>query len=67
MRIPESEEFLLVEFRIWEITCGIRNPTLWNPESSKGLNPESKVPLTKTGIQYLESAIHGVESRIQDL
>ena len=25
-----------------------------------------KVPLTKTGIQYLESGIHSVESRIQD-
>ena len=24
------------------------------------------MPLTKTGIQYLESGIHGVESRIQD-
>ena len=53
---PESGK-LLVESGI--LGFGIRNP-------SKDLNPESKVPLTKTGIQYLESVIHGVESRIQD-
>ena len=53
---PESGK-LLVESGI--LGFGIRNP-------SKDLNPESKVPLTKTGIQYLQSVIHGVESRIQD-
>ena len=53
---PESGK-LLVESGI--LGFGIRNP-------SKDLNPESKVPLTKTGIQYLESGIQGVESRIQD-
>ena len=49
------------------------NPVLWNPEHSSR-NPEShwrldsriQVPLTKTVIQYLESGIHGLESRIQD-
>ena len=53
---PESGK-LLVESGI--LGFGIRNP-------SKDLYPESKVPLTKTGIQYLESGIQGVESRIQD-
>ena len=49
------------------------NPGLWNPEYSSR-NPEShwrlefriQIPLTKTGIQYVKSGIHGVESRIQD-
>ena len=53
--------------------CGIRYPGLWNPEYSsknpesyQGLESRFQVPLTNTGIQYLESEIHGVESRIQD-
>ena len=62
--IPESGKFF---------ACGIRNPGLWNPEYSLR-NPEShwrlesriQVPLTNTQIQYLESGIHGVESRIPD-
>ena len=49
----------------------IRNPGLWNPESgirnpTKDWNPEFHGPLTKTGIQYLESRIHSVKSGIQD-
>ena len=52
--------------------CGMENPALWNPEYSSR-NPEShlrlesriQVPLTKTGIQYLESGIHDEESRSQ--
>ena len=57
-----------------------RNFCWWNPESGQLLvesgipgfgirNPfksSIQVPLTKTEIQYLESVIHGVESRIQD-
>ena len=44
----------ILGFGIWNTAQGIRNPTYdWNP-------------VTKTGIQYLESRIHGVESRIQD-
>ena len=53
--------------------CGIRNPRLWNPDycsrnPTNDWNPESRiqVPLKKTGIQYLQSGIHGVESRIQE-
>ena len=61
--------------------CGIRNQGkswLWNPESwalESGMlltiviqNPRStcSTDMTKTGIQYLESRIQGVESRIQD-
>ena len=39
---------------------GIRNLINdWNLESNQ-------VPLTKTGILYLESGIHGEESRVQD-
>ena len=49
--------------------CEIQNPGLWNPEYSSR-NPEShwrlesriQVPQTETGIQYLESGIHGVKS-----
>ena len=57
-----------------------RNFCWWNPESGQLLvesgilgfgirNPfksSIQVPLTKTEIHYLESVIHGVESRIQD-
>ena len=50
-----------------------RNPGLWNPEYSSR-NSESptrlesriQVLLTKTGVQYLQSGIHCMESRIQD-
>ena len=60
--------------RIREIFCGFRNPWLLNPEysarirnrSKSHLEPIIQVPLTKIGIQYLESGIRGVESRIQD-
>ena len=61
--------------RIREIfVCGFRNPWLLNPEysarirnrSKSHLEPIIQVPLTKIGIQYLESGIRGVESRIQD-
>ena len=44
--------------------CGIQNPGLWNLEYSSR-NPESHWRL-KSGIQYFESEMHGVESRIQD-
>ena len=53
MRIPESGKFFLAKSRI--LGFGI-----WN--TAQGI----QVPLTKTGIQYLESGIHGMESRIQD-
>ena len=61
---------------------GLQNPRdlcLWNPQSWASesriqlrnrtkwhLEFRIQVPLTKTGIQYLESRIPGVESRIQD-
>ena len=52
------------------VDCGIRNPGLENPELSP-TNPESEilesriqVPLTRAGIQYEESGIHGKESRM---
>ena len=48
---------------------GIWNPGFWNPEYSSR-NPESQlrleVLLTNSGIRYLQSGIHGLESRIQD-
>ena len=67
----ESGKFLLVE-------SGIRELCLWNPEFwvsesriqlknlESHLESRIQVPLTKTGIQYLESGICGVDSRIQD-
>ena len=54
IQIAESERFLLVESGIQLKQSGIR------------LTIGIQVPLTKTGIQYLESGIHGVESRIQE-
>ena len=53
-----------VEYRILGLSIrnggqGIRNPT-------KDWNPEFKFHWQRSGIQYLESGIHGVESRIQD-
>ena len=72
--ILESEKFMLVESEIWErFVCGKWNLGLWNPEYNTR-NPAS--PLT-IGMQnpssthkdwnpYLESGIHGKESRIQD-
>ena len=45
----------------------IRNPVPGTRNPYKDLNPESKFHWqTQTGIQYLESGIHCVESRIQD-
>ena len=52
-----SINFFLVKSRI--LGFGIRNPT-------KDWNPEFQGPLTKTGIQYLESRTHSVKSGIQD-
>ena len=71
----ESGKFLLVESGIREIFAfGIRNPGLLNPECSSRIRNRTKshlesriqVPLTETGIQYLESGIRGVKSRIQE-
>ena len=52
----ELSRILLVESGIQNTAQAIQNPTNdWNP-----------VPVAKTGVQYLESGIHGVESAIQD-
>ena len=63
-RIPESRKFLRVEFAI--LDSGIRNTAvgIWNPTDN--WNPESKFHWKRSGIQSLESGIHGVGSRIQD-
>ena len=60
-QVGESDKFLLVE-------SGIRNPEYnsRNSESHQRLESRIQVPLTKIGIQYQESGIHGVESRIKD-
>ena len=62
-------------------TRKLGNVSLWNPESLAAWNPQYhsrnpeshklspsaiQFPLTRTGIQFLESRIYGVESRIQD-
>jgi len=68
-------KFLLMDsgilgFGIPNTAQGILNPTNdWNPESKffqERIDHSLLVVLTKTGIQYLESGIHSVESRIQD-
>ena len=77
-RIPESGNFLFVESGIKEyfvqVESGILSFGVQNTEYSsrklefhKRLESRDQVPPTKTGIQYLESGIHGVESRIQFL
>ena len=66
--MPECGNILLVESRIRiNFAYGIRNdPWFWNPEYNSR-NPELVVLLTNSGIQYLQSGIHGfIESRIQD-
>ena len=45
-------------------SCGIRNPRLWNPNND--LNSNANSTDKESGIQFLESGIHDVESRIQD-
>ena len=54
---PESRKILRIESEMLDF--GIRNTT------SK-LESRIQVLLTKTGIEYLESGIHSVESTIQD-
>ena len=54
---PESRKILLIESEMLDF--GIRNTT------SK-LESRIQVLLTKTGIEYLESGIHSVESTIQE-
>ena len=77
--ILESRKFLLVESGIQQILAiefGILDFEMWNTAHMEsgtahpltiGWNPGIQVPSTKksAGIQYLESIIHGVESRIQ--
>ena len=58
---PEFEKFFLVEWRI--LVFGVRNTA--HLESHLRLESRIQVPLTKTGIQYLESGIHDEESRSQ--
>ena len=62
--MPECGNIWPVESRIRiNFAYGIRNdPRFWNPESHSRL----VVLLTNSGIQYLQSGIHGLESRIQD-
>ena len=55
---------------IFRVT-GPRNTSSRNPDShevpmTNEIKWEKKVPIKKTGIQYLESRIHYVKSRIQD-
>ena len=80
IRISEWGRFLQFEIEIFEIqnpekfARGIQNPRLWNRNTAQRIRNATKdwlesriqVPLTKPGIQYLESRIHGVESRIQE-
>ena len=69
-----QESFACGIQNLGKFAFGILNPGFWIPECSSR-NPQStfyilksRIPVrfTKTWIQYLESEIHGVESRIQD-
>ena len=74
IRIPESGKFLLVESGIGEnltrwrgiLGFGIQNTAQGISESPTRLESRIQVLLTKTGVQYLQSGIHCMESRIQD-
>ena len=46
-------------FGIWNTAQGIRNPIL-------RLESGIQIPLTKSGIQYLQSGTDSLESKIQD-
>ena len=67
IRIPQYGKFWLVESRILGKFCSLI-PESWVVESGIQLKVSTippliriqKNPLTKTGIQYLESGIHGV-------
>ena len=61
--IPESGKIMLENPQSWALESGIQ---LNESKSHEQLQSRFQVPLTETGIQYLESGIHGVESRIQD-
>ena len=45
---------------------GIRNTAQGTRNPINDWNCQNQIPLTKTGIQCLESGIHGAETRIQD-
>ena len=55
---PESGKIYLADPKSWALESRILL-------KESGI-PLIQVPMTKTGIQYLESGIHGLESRIQD-
>ena len=62
----ESGKILLVESRIREnFACGIQHKESRIPLTIP--EPRIQVSLTKSGIQFLESGIHGVESRIKTI
>ena len=61
--IPETGKLLLVESGIGILGLRIRKTT---QEIPKRWEYGIQVPLTKTGIQYVESGIPGLESTIQD-
>ena len=59
---PESRKFLFVESGILNTAQGIRNPLMI---AIAGIHSTTSTD-TESGILYLESGIHGVESRIPD-
>ena len=62
---PETGKLLLVESGIGILGLRIRKTTQ-EIRIPKRLESGIQVPLTKTGIQYVESGIPGLESTIQD-
>ena len=63
--IPKTGKLLLVESGIGILGLRIRKTTQ-EIRIPKRLESGIQVPLTKTGIQYVESGIPGLESTIQD-
>ena len=61
---PESNTFLLCNLESWTLESGIPLKESEIPLTIKIQNPSSADK--ESGIQYLESGIHGVESRIQN-
>ena len=63
-KIQNPETFCLWDPESWALESRIYSTR--NPNTKDSLESRIQVPLKKTEIQYLESRIHGMESRIQE-
>ena len=64
--IQNPRKFCLWNLKSWALESEVQLKESGIPLNIGIQNPSSTFPLTKTGIQCLQSGIQGVESRIQD-